>query len=80
MEMNEVQIIHRSTFYNHLTDGVVITTQLFLMVHPKGADVCLKQFNSLTPDHCMAMIFDCDQIDLLVESLSEIANTINNVN
>jgi len=82
MENNgmECKIIHKSKFYNHLTDGVVITTELLMLVHPKGADVIFKQFNSLSPDTPNMMLIDTNQLDLIIESLIDISNTINNVN
>ena len=76
-----LKMTHQSKFYLTLKDGVVITTEMFMVTLPDGTSlIFLEQFNSKDPEEKQVLMIDPDQLDLITESFTNLQNTINNVN
>jgi hypothetical protein len=78
MDHSKIKVSHEAIFYSHLAGGKKITTCMFLMDTPKGHIIGITQQQ---PDceHNTSMIIMPDQLDLIIESLIHILNTIDNV-
>jgi hypothetical protein len=78
MDKTKIEVSHEAIFYSNLADGKTMKTTILLMVTPKGFFVGMNQ-QQTDLEHTASMVFMPDQLDLIIESLINISNTIDNV-
>ncbi len=78
MDKNKIKVSHEAIFYSHLADGKKITTAMLLMDTPKGHIIGITQ-EETESEHKASILIMPDQLDLFIESLINISNTIDNV-
>jgi len=78
MDKTKIKVSHEAIFYSNLADGKTITTTIILMDTPKGVVIGMNQ-QQTDLEHKATMVIMPDQLDLIIESLINISNTIDNV-